>query len=118
MSKFLPNREHSQIPLSFCFSLKKTAAESYRLLLEAHSEHAPSQDTYERWFRCFKSFNQWFAAKGIHKLPERWESVQQAMEYTLNKTLIVFPNLTYFLEKRNPLLIFAYLVFSSPLILS
>ena len=41
--------------LIFCFHLKKTAAESYRLLREAHSEHAPSLDTCERWFRRFKS---------------------------------------------------------------
>ena len=39
----------------FCFHLKKTAAESYRLLLEAYGERAPSQDTCERWFRRFKS---------------------------------------------------------------
>ena len=37
------------------FNLKKTAAESYRLLLETYGEHVPSQDTYERWFRRFKS---------------------------------------------------------------
>jgi len=30
--------------------LKKTAAESYRLLGEAYDEHAPSQKTYERDF--------------------------------------------------------------------
>ena len=30
----------------FCFHLKKSAAESYRLLPEASSEHAPSQDDF------------------------------------------------------------------------
>ena len=35
--------------------MKKTAAESYRLLREASSERARSQDTCERWFRRFKS---------------------------------------------------------------
>ena len=35
--------------------MKKTAAESYRLLREACGEHAASQDTCERWFRHFKS---------------------------------------------------------------
>ena len=39
----------------YCFHLKKTVAESYRLLPEAYSEHAPSQDTCERWFWSFKS---------------------------------------------------------------
>ena len=38
----------------FVFFLK-TVAESYRLLREAHGEHAPSQDTCEQWFRRFKS---------------------------------------------------------------
>ena len=41
--KFVPNKEHSRIALIFCFHLKKTAAESYRLLGEAYDEHAPSQ---------------------------------------------------------------------------
>ena len=55
MSKFVPNKEHSRIALIFCFHLKKTAAESYRLLREAYGEHDPSQDICERWFRRFKS---------------------------------------------------------------
>ena len=37
--------------------MKKTAAESYRLLREAYSERAPSQDTCERWFRRVKSYD-------------------------------------------------------------
>ena len=40
--------------LIFCFHFKKTAAESYRLLGEAYSEHVPSQKTCERWFQRFK----------------------------------------------------------------
>ena len=55
MSKFIPNKEYSRTALIFCFHLKKTAAESYRLLREAYGEHAPSQGTCERWFRRFKS---------------------------------------------------------------
>ncbi|EGI58127.1 Mariner Mos1 transposase [Acromyrmex echinatior] len=55
MSKFVPNKEHSRTVLIFCFHLKKTAAESYRLLREAYGEHDPSQDICERWFRRFKS---------------------------------------------------------------
>ena len=42
-----------------------------------------------------------FYCRGVHKLPERWENVQQAIEQTLNKTLfIILPNLTCFLRKR------------------
>ena len=39
VTKFVPNKEHSQTALTFCFHLKKTAAESYRLLGEAYGEH-------------------------------------------------------------------------------
>ena len=46
---------HSRRALIFYFHLKKTAAESYQLLQESCGEHAPSQDTCERWFRRFKS---------------------------------------------------------------
>ena len=41
--------------INFCFHLKKTAAESYRLLRDAYGEHVPSEDTCERWLRRFKS---------------------------------------------------------------
>ena len=41
--------------LIFCFHLKKTVAESHRLLQEAYGGHTPSQDTCERWCRGFKS---------------------------------------------------------------
>ena len=53
MSKFIP-KQHSRTTLIFCLHSKKTAADSYRLLREAYGEHAPSQDTCERWFRRFK----------------------------------------------------------------
>ena len=39
----------------FCFHLKKTAAESYRLLREDYGEHVLLQDTCEQWFQRFKS---------------------------------------------------------------
>ena len=52
--QLIPNKEHSRTALIFCFHLKKTAAESYRLLGEAYSEHVPSQKTCERWFQRFK----------------------------------------------------------------
>ena len=51
MSKIIPNKEHSQTALIFCLHLKKTAAESHRLLQEAYNEHVPMQNTYERWFQ-------------------------------------------------------------------
>jgi len=47
MTKFVPNKEHSRTALIFYFHLKKTAAESYRLLGETYDEYAPSQKTCE-----------------------------------------------------------------------
>lgn len=55
MSKFGPNKDHSRTVILFCFHLKNTVAESYRMLREDYGEYAPSQDTCERWFRRFKS---------------------------------------------------------------
>ena len=54
MSKFVPNKEHSPTALIFCFHSKRIA-ESYRMLREPYSGHAPSQDKCERWFRRFKN---------------------------------------------------------------
>ena len=48
MSKFIQNKEHSPTALIFVH-LKKTVAESFRLLQEPYyGEHAPSQDTCEQ----------------------------------------------------------------------
>ena len=55
MSKFTPNKEHRRTALIFCFPLRKTATESYRLFREAYGEHAPSRDTCEGGFRRLKS---------------------------------------------------------------
>ncbi|EGI58037.1 Mariner Mos1 transposase [Acromyrmex echinatior] len=76
MSKFVPNKEHSLTALIFCFHLKKTAAESYRLLREAYGEHAPSQDTCERRFRRFKSGDFDVADKEHGKSSKRYEDVE------------------------------------------
>ena len=71
MTKFVPNKEHSRTALIFCFQLKKTAAESYRLLGEAYSEHAPSQKTCEQWFQCFKIEDFDVADKEYGKPPKK-----------------------------------------------
>ena len=42
ITKFIPNKEHSQITLIFCIQLKKIDAESYQLLQEAYGDHVPS----------------------------------------------------------------------------
>ena len=55
MSNFVPEKVVLRGNLITFFHLKKTAAESHRLLVEAYGEHAPTQKTCERWFACFRS---------------------------------------------------------------
>jgi len=73
MTKFVPNKGHSRTALIFYFHLKKTAAESYRLLGEAYGEHAPSQKTRERWFQHFKIGDFDVADKEHGKPPKKYE---------------------------------------------
>ena len=40
MSNFVPGNYHLRTALIFCYHLKKTAAESHRMLVEAYGEHA------------------------------------------------------------------------------
>ena len=74
--KFVPNKEHSRTALIFCFHLKKTAAESYRLLGKAYGEHAPSQKMCEGWFQRFKIGDFDVADKEHGKLPKKYEDVE------------------------------------------
>jgi len=76
MTKYVPNKEHSRTALIFCFHLKKTAAESYRLLGEAYSKRAPSQKTCERWFQRFKIGDFDVADKEHGKPPKKYEDVK------------------------------------------
>lgn len=55
MSEFVPKKHHLREALLFCFHMKKTAAASRRLLVDAYGEHALSQSQCEKWFVRFKS---------------------------------------------------------------
>ena len=79
MSKIIPNKEHSLTVLVFCFHLKKTAAESYRLLREVCVERGPSQNTCERRFRRLKSGDldkRQERRRGTWKTAEKFEDVE------------------------------------------
>ena len=53
-----------------------------------------------------------FYCRGIQKLPETRENVQQAMEHTFNKAFfIILLNITYFFRKKNSHIIFVHLVY-------
>ena len=78
MSKLISNKEHSRTDLFF-LHFKKTAAESYRLLLEAYGQYAPSQDTCERWFRRFESGDfdtRQEGRQGTWKTAKKFENVE------------------------------------------
>ena len=55
MSAFVPTKVYLWEALLFCFNVKKSAAERHWLLCEVYGEHAPSINTFEYWFRRFKS---------------------------------------------------------------
>lgn len=54
ISDFVPKKGHLREVLIHYFLLKKSAAESYRILQGVYGEHCLSQNTCERWFNRFK----------------------------------------------------------------
>ena len=55
MSKFVLNSYHLREVLLHYFILKKTAAESHRILVKVYGEHDLSGTRCRGWFRRFKS---------------------------------------------------------------
>ncbi|EFN84002.1 hypothetical protein EAI_03386, partial [Harpegnathos saltator] len=55
MSIFVPTRRNLREALPFRFHLKKSSAESLRLLSQAYGDYAPPISTCEYWFSRFKS---------------------------------------------------------------
>ena len=55
MSNFVPGNYDLRTALIFCYHLKKTAAESHRMLVEAYGEHALGKSQCFKWFKKFKS---------------------------------------------------------------
>lgn len=58
------------------FNLKKTAAESHRLLTEAHGELAPSDKMCRDWFRRFKDGNFDLEDKDRSGRPNKLEDIE------------------------------------------
>lgn len=54
MSVYEPNSRHLREVLLFCFNMKKTAAESHRMLSSTYGEDAISERTCREWFQRFK----------------------------------------------------------------
>ena len=57
MSNFVPGNYDLRIALILCYHLKKTAAESHRMLVEAYGEHALGKSRCFEWFKKFRSGN-------------------------------------------------------------
>ena len=57
MSCFVPTNYDLRTALVFCYHLKKTAAESHRMLVEAYGEHALGKTQCFEWFKKFKRGN-------------------------------------------------------------
>lgn len=55
MSIFVPSNYDSPTALIFCYHLKKTAAESHRMLVEAYGDNALGKSQCFEWFKKFKS---------------------------------------------------------------
>ena len=51
MSNFVPEK----VFFLHYFNMKKTAAESHRILVEVYGEHALAERTCQKWFARFKS---------------------------------------------------------------
>ena len=56
MSKLVPEKVFLWGILHY-FNMKKTAAESHRILVEVYDEHTLAERTCKRWFARFKSGN-------------------------------------------------------------
>ena len=54
MSSFVPTNYDLRTVLVFCYHLKKTAAESHRILVEAYVEHALGKIQCFEWFKNSK----------------------------------------------------------------
>ena len=55
MSNFVPENVFLRGVLLHYFNMKKTAAESHRILVEVYAEHALAERTCQKWFARFKS---------------------------------------------------------------
>ena len=57
ISNFVPGNYDFWTALIFCYHLKKTAAESHRMLVEVYGGHALGKSQCFEWFKKFRSGN-------------------------------------------------------------
>jgi len=76
MSNFLLKKKHVREALLFCFNLKKSAAESHRMLVEVYGDNALSETTCRDWFRWFNEDNFDLSDKKRENRPRKVENCQ------------------------------------------
>lgn len=76
MSNLVPEKHEMRNALLFCYRLKKTPADSHRMLVEAYGDHALSEPTCRRWFQQFNSGDFDVADKERSGQPKKFEDVE------------------------------------------
>jgi len=76
MSSFLLKKNHMREALLFYINLKKSAAESHRMLVEAYGDNALSETTCRDWFRRFNDDNLDLSDKKRENRPRKVEDYQ------------------------------------------
>ena len=76
MSNFVPESDDLRKALIFCFHLKKSAAESHRMLVEAYGDHALSEATCKRWFQRFRNNDFDVRKEERGRLPKKFEDAE------------------------------------------
>ena len=77
MSSFVPTKYYLRTALVFCYHLKKSVAESHRMIVEAYGEHALGKTQCFEWFKKFKSVNFDVGNENRGKLPKKFEDWDQ-----------------------------------------
>ena len=77
MSSFVPTNYNLRTALVFCYHLKKTVAESHRILVEAYGEHALGKTQCFEWFKKFKSGHFYVKNQNRGKPPKKFEDWDQ-----------------------------------------
>jgi len=80
MSNFVSGNYDLRTALIFCYHLKKTAAESHRMLVEAYGEHALAKSQCFEWFKKFKSDDFDVRNEEHGKPPKKFEELQALLD--------------------------------------
>lgn len=76
MSTFIPTKQHLREVLLHYYILKKSAAETHRLLVNIYGDHSPSNTTCKEWFRRFQNDHFDVSDKEREGAPKKFEDAQ------------------------------------------